>query len=362
MGTASKEAFVPERCHKILVAGCGFMGESIASIFAAYGHEVFLFDNRGAEYLETSKKRIAAAAAEYRRIVGGGGDKKNSTEDQDAEIAAAILPKLVAAPPQLLEVSSSSTSTAAAELLDSLDFVFEAVFEDLEVKCQLFAALAEQSQKIRDGLVPLCSNTSSLLLADMQRRLAEISGADNGANKTALAVAHFQGPALWMPLVELYFGGADATALYEGSLVTLLSSCHKRPIVMRREVPGFVHARLQACLVRECLALVREGVCNAEDVDDAVTFGFGRRYNEVGPLKQADIVGLDLIAKTHNAIFPSLCNDTSDPFTAELAANGSRGGKDLSGYLQWPCAATVESTKKKRDDEVKRRLVQDFES
>ena len=94
------------------------------------------------------------------------------------------------------------------------------------------------------------------------------------------------------------------------------------PSKLKKEVPGFVHARLQACLLRECIALVRDGVCSAQDVDDTVTFGFGRRYNQVGPLAQGDLVGLDLITKTHAAIFPSLCNDTEDTVTASLNEAG----------------------------------------
>jgi len=104
---------------------------------------------------------------------------------------------------------------------------------------------------------------------------------------------------------------------------------------------------------------VRDGVCSAEDVDDTVTYGFGRRYNQVGPMAQGDLVGLDLLSKTHAAIFPSLCNDTEDRVTSGLNDSGKRGGKDLEGYLKWQSADHVEATKARRDNEVKRRLAAD---
>eukprot|EP00392_Amoebophrya_sp_AT5.2_P016708 g17004.t1 len=274
--TEKEQAGAARRKMRVLVTGCGFMGEGIASVFAAYGHDVVLHDIRGASFLQTVKERIWRAVEEYRRA-GGHGE-----EDR------------------------------------VFDFVFEAAFEDLEVKCSLYEELAARFACIRDGRTPVCSNTSSLLLADMKARLCR--GENGNDNRLAVAIAHFVGPALFMPVVEV--------------ICAFLSSCGKRPVRMRKEVPGFVHARLQACLLRECISLLKEGVCSGRDIDDTVTYGFGRRYNQVGPLAQGDLVGLDLIAKTHAGIFPSLCNDAADEFTASLVKEGKRGGKDLDGQGQ----------------------------
>lgn len=95
---------------------------------------------------------------------------------------------------------------------------------------------------------------------------------------------------MYIPLVELYSDVVASLPPLEDYLV----SCHKHPVLLNKETAGFVHARLQACLMREMIALYKSGVCTAEQLDDIITFGFGRRYNQIGPMMNADFVGADL--------------------------------------------------------------------
>ena len=84
--------------------------------------------------------------------------------------------------------------------------------------------------------------------------------------------------------------------------------------------------RLQHALWREAIALVEEGVCSAEDVDKLVKRSFGLRLPVLGPLENADLVGLELTKAIHDVVLPTLCRATSaSTLLAERIADGATG-------------------------------------
>ena len=107
-----------------------------------------------------------------------------------------------------------------------------------------------------------------------------------------------------------------------------------------RDVPGFIGNRLQHALWREAMALVAEGVCDAATVDLLVRNTIGLRLATLGPLENADYIGLDLTLAIHDAVIPSLNHDPHpSPLLRELVADGQLGARSGHGFLDWPAGA-----------------------
>lgn len=112
----------------------------------------------------------------------------------------------------------------------------------------------------------------------------------------------------------------------------LLAAIGKKPMHVRKEVPGFVGNRLQHALWREAIALVQEGVCDATTVDDVVKNSFGLRLAVLGPLENADLVGLDLTLDIHRVVVPALdCQGGPNPVLVDKVARGCSGAKRARG-------------------------------
>jgi 3-hydroxybutyryl-CoA dehydrogenase len=204
---------------------------------------------------------------------------------------------------------------------ESFALIFEAVGERLDHK-QAVLAGAEPSLTA-DGV--LATTTSSLPLAELASALAA---------PERFAGWHFFHPADLMALVEIVPAErTDPNVL--ARLRRWSVGLGRRPIVLRRDVPGFVANRLQYALLREAYALVEADVCGLEDVDVAVTAGLGARWAALGPFETMDLAGLDVHAAVAAALFP-LLSATSD-LPAELVAlrasgaGGARAGRGLLG-------------------------------
>ena len=102
----------------------------------------------------------------------------------------------------------------------------------------------------------------------------------------------------------------------------------KRPILVRRDVPGFVGNRLQYAVVREAVHILAEGITTAEDIDTAMKAGPGLRYAFIGPLETADLGGLDIFLAVSRYLFPELNSEPTAPaLMAELVERGKLGAK-----------------------------------
>lgn len=150
-----------------------------------------------------------------------------------------------------------------------------------------------------------------------------------------MLVAHWWNPADIIPLVEIVT--AESTDPYAVEIVTqLLRSTGKEPVHLSADVPGFVGNRLQFALWREAIALVDRGVCSAEDIDRIVRASFGRRLPFIGPMENADLIGLDLVRAITDTIWPDLSDSTSLPHSVLKHIDaGHLGAKSGSGYSSW---------------------------
>jgi 3-hydroxybutyryl-CoA dehydrogenase len=123
--------------------------------------------------------------------------------------------------------------------------------------------------------------------------------------------------------VEVVGGKGTAPETLE-TLSGWMEELGKAPVVVRRDVPGFVVNRLQYALLREAYALVDEGVCTFADVDRAVTHGLGARWAAIGPFETMDLAGLDVHAAVAANLWPELNNDSEpSPSIARALEKGS---------------------------------------
>ena len=201
-------------------------------------------------------------------------------------------------------------------------WVIETVTENLAIKQAIFKSLDERVP----ASIPIGSNSSGFPIS----KIAE--GLPTAARMMG---AHYFMPADIVPLVEIVMGEKTDPRLAE-QVCALYKSIHKKPVLVKRDIPGFLANRIQHALMREALALVDAGIATPDDIDDAVRYSFGFRYAAVGPMTQKEISGWDGMANAAKEIYPSLSNiDAIPPSLAKLMAEGKTGIKAGEGFRKW---------------------------
>src|SRR4029077_14567528 len=188
------------------------------------------------------------------------------------------------------------TRIAAHDSLDSAmpgaDCVFEAAPEKLPLKQEIFAAV----EKLVAPSTILASNSSAIPSTEIGRHLA---------HRGRMVGTHFWNPPHLVPLVEVIQKERTSGEVVERTM-HLVRRAGKVPVHVRRDIPGFVGNRLQHAMKREAMALVAAGVCDAETIDTVVREGFGARTAVLGPMEQADLVGLDLQLDVAEVLYATL--------------------------------------------------------
>ena len=204
----------------------------------------------------------------------------------------------------------------------AIDLVVECIPEKLAPKQALFADLERRARA--DTL--LCSNSSSFPISAIGE------GLESAERMLGL---HFFMPAHLVPLVEVVLGARSSAPLAE-SLSAFMRGCGMVPVLVRKDMPGFLANRLQHALAREAFALIDAGVATAEDVDAAVRFGFGFRFLAAGPVLQRDHAGIDVHCPAAATMYPSLAANTEPArVLAERYASGKFGMKSGEGFYRW---------------------------
>lgn len=162
-----------------------------------------------------------------------------------------------------------SDSLPMAEAVADTDWVQESGPEELAVKQDIFAEL----DRLASPLTILASSTSALPMTEIARRVTR---------PERCIVAHPTNPPDVVPLVEVVPGERTAPETTRAA-ITFLGELGQIPIVIRREIHGFVLNRLQMALLREALHLHRAGIASAADIDRAVTDGIALRWAFLGP-------------------------------------------------------------------------------
>ena len=210
--------------------------------------------------------------------------------------------------------------------VEGVDVVIEAVPERLALKQDVFERLG---QLLPDSM--LATNTSVL-------RIAEIAALTE--NPERVIGTHWYNPPHLIPLVEVAQSDATSTTDVDW-MIGILTQAGKVPVHIRKDTPGFVGNCIQHAMWREAISLVDEGVCDAATADLVVRSSFGLRLAAMGPVENADDVGLDLILARPRVPLPPLCaqirihhngSRTSWPTVSwgQRAAQGSPNGSPAS--------------------------------
>ncbi|MFC8919288.1 3-hydroxyacyl-CoA dehydrogenase family protein [Streptomyces sp. NPDC057116] len=236
---------------------------------------------------------------------------------------------------ELSEVAERITAAATlAELARGSDIVVEAVPERLETKHQVLAALEE---RVSD-MTPIWTNTSVLSLTEVARGMR---------HPRRLVGVHWWNPPYVIPLVEVA-PGKETDHRFVEEACEVLDGLGKTTVRLHRDVPGFIGNRLQFALVREALHLLEQGVCDAVTIDTVMRSSLALRWPAVGPMENADFIGLELTRSILSSLGPHLSARTGDfPVLDELVRAGHRGRVGGAGLLPWP---------EGRGEEVARRL------
>ncbi|WP_225869784.1 3-hydroxyacyl-CoA dehydrogenase NAD-binding domain-containing protein [Glaciimonas sp. PCH181] len=277
--------------HSVVVIGGGTMGCDVAAIFYAAGW--------------------------------------NAQIVEPAPAPRARLPESVAAAAQSIGIFGNGGSVDARSAIADIDWskvgiVIECAPENLEIKQQIF----RQLDTLAPAHVPLTSNSSGIPISQI---------GDQCSTRERMLGLHFFMPAHWVPAVEVIRSAFSDEAVAQ-TVSAIMRSVRKKPVQVKRDVPGFLANRIQHALMREAIALVDEGFASAEDVDLAVRYGFGFRYIAAGPLLQKDLAGVDIHCAAAAGIYPHLHTNTApSPLMQNLVDNGDFGVKSASrkGFYDW---------------------------
>jgi 3-hydroxybutyryl-CoA dehydrogenase len=280
--------------QKVAVIGAGLMGSGIAQVASASGWDVVLRDittdalNRGMAAIEKSTAKFVS---------------KGSMTSDERTVA-------------LDRITTTTDLAAVAEV----DVVVEAVFEDVDVKRELFGQL----DRIAKDDAVLATNTSAIPVTN----IAAATG-----RPEAVVGTHFFSPVPMMSLCELVRGRLTS----DETLATarrFAESVGKTCVVVNRDVAGFVTTRLITALVMEAIRLYESGVASAEDIDTACKLGFG---HAMGPLATTDLTGLDILHHATKNIYDETADTKFFPpeTLTRMVAAGELGRKAGRGFYTY---------------------------
>ncbi len=276
--------------YTIAVIGSGLIGRAWAMVFARAGWKVRLTDSNASQ-LAHSRAFIAASLDEQQRY-GLVADARAALGriEQSADIESAIV---------------------------DADWVQENLPEKVDVKREIFALLDRHARP--DAV--LASSTSAIPASRFTERLA---------GRSRCLVAHPVNPPHLVPIVELCGAPWTAPATIERAQ-RVFASVGQAPIVVRRELDGFVLNRLQGALLSEAMRLVGEGYVSADDLDKTVRDGLGLRWSFLGPMATIELNapgGVADYCARYGDFYRRLAADPAGPEVWD-AANAAKVGAAL---------------------------------
>ena len=286
-----------EDIQKIGVIGGGTMGAGIAQRFAQHGYSVWIIDQEQA-ILDNCLDRVRDSLRLFAEF--------DLLQEEPSSIISRIKP---------------FSSQDMREVLKDCNFVIECIPEILALKRELFSRL--------DSLNPdiiLSSNTSTFTISSITAGLRTSS---------RVVGTHFFFPPQIIPLVEVHRGQTTTDEVVEVTRQLMLRA-GKKPILLKKEVQGFVVNRIQAAIGREANYLIEQGVVTPEDFDLAARASYGFRLANLGPLAQADLNGLDTKARSDELNYKEICSSTElSPVFVEKVKRGELGLKSGKGYYDY---------------------------
>ncbi|MFS0668037.1 3-hydroxyacyl-CoA dehydrogenase family protein [Peribacillus frigoritolerans] len=295
---------------KIAIIGSGVMGSGIAQSFAVSGYFVTINDIKE-ELLYHAQNRISENLS---LLI-----EEGALTDREKQGALANI----------------TYSVDLEGAVRDADFIIEAIPEVIELKLNLYQQLEEIIKP--DAIV--ASNTSTFPISQLMEKASFAE---------RMVITHFFNPGHLVPLVEIVQHDETKPEIVKTTM-DLMRKIGKSPILLKKEIAGFIANRLQTALMREAFYLLKEGVADAEDIDTAITAGPGFRWAFTGPIEIADFGGLDTWQRVFDNVSPVLDQSKEAPdLIRDLVAEGKLGTKSGEGIFTYE-ESTVSQKVNERD-------------
>lgn len=297
---------------KIVIAGAGTMGYSMAQIFAQFHYQVVVYDLNN-QALETAQRHIKENVDILIK-------EKEITEQQGQTIISYL------------------SYTTSKDCFKDCDLVVESIIENVDIKKAFYQ---EISQIVSSNCI-LATNTSGISINELASAI----------NKPQRFIGmHWFNPSHLILLIEIIKG--DQTSDEVAQVIYQLSlKIHKKPVIVQKDVLGFVANRLQFAVLREALDLVEKGVISKEGIDDVMKYGLGFRYACLGPLEVADFGGLDTFYHISSYLMQDLCDSHDVPaILKQHFDNNEYGVKSQKGFYDYQNGKDLEAIAN-RDDKL----------
>jgi 3-hydroxyacyl-CoA dehydrogenase len=273
------------------VVGSGTMGPGIAATLVRAGAQVRVYD--------ISADALARAESSF-------------------TFASGVLDQLGG---EKVEGGSASFTTDIAEALSGSLFVIEAVPEMIELKKTV---LGQIEGLVADDVI-IATNTSGIPITAMAESMT-VPGRFVGM--------HWSNPPHLIPMIEVIPGEKTEPAITD-QLVDIVKAFGYHPVV-EKEIAGFVENRVLYAILRECVALLEEGIVTPEGLDTAVKWGIGYKLSVIGPTRLLDMAGLDIYAAVSGYLNKELDASTETPkVVTDMIAAGKLGFKSDGGMYEY---------------------------
>ena len=270
------------------------MGHGIGELLALAGYEVILVDINE----EVLKKAVDNIKWSLGKFV-----ERRRIREEDAEAA----------------LSRVTINVNLEEAVSNADLVVEAVPENMDLKKSIFRKIDSATP---EGAI-LASNTSSLSISEM---------AEETTRPEKVVGMHFFNPPVLMALVEVVKGEKTSDETVD-AIVKLVKELGKTPVVVRKDVRGFIVNRILGAVMNEAFTVVEKGEATMEEVDAAVKYKAGF---PLGAFELADMIGLDVmyeVGKIMEAAYGEVAK--ASPMVEKLVEEGNLGQKTGKGFYDW---------------------------
>lgn len=282
---------------KIVIAGAGIMGASLAQVYAQSGWQAVIL-NRSEAGLERAKATI----------------------EKDQEM---LLKQGFVTEEQAALVKEQVFFTTDKACLADCSLMLETIVEELETKQAIWS---EVSRLVPEDAL-LATNTSGLPISEIAKAVYR---------PERFMGQHWLNPPHLLPLCEIIRGEKTEQA-YVDKMYDLVANLGKQPVIVKKDIKGFLVNRLQYAMLREALYLVECGAAELEDIDTVLKAGLGLRYAALGPFRVCDFGGLDTYDKVNRYLNETLCDrKDGDPLLAEIVEKGRWGVKTGAGFYEYP--------------------------
>ncbi len=283
---------------KIGIIGSGVMGHGIGQLYAQHGSFVTLYDVND------------AALKQARTMI----------EDS---LSAMVEKEIITSEEMVRTFDFLSFTTDFETAVKDAEMVVEVVPEVLDLKLKVY----RQIEEIVSRETIITSNTSAIPLTEL------VQGAKHPER---FIITHYFAPAQIIPLVEIIQINGTTDPMVLKKTQDYLTFCGKSPILLKKEVPGFIANRMQMALMREAFWLYENGIASAQDIDTVIKDSLGFRYVFLGPLEGQDIAGIGTTYNVGLKLFPVL-DDTKTPhkFLKDMIDNNTVGLRTRKGFYEY---------------------------